>query len=236
MKPHTALVVSHFLNRWARALGAVALILMLFAAAFSGSSVSALSGKPKASAKDEQVVEKSIVPERVLGKADAPVTIEEYASLTCPHCADFYTQVLPEIEKRYVDTGKVKLIFRDFPLDGTGLKAAALARCMPKEQYYPFVSTLYKNLMAWAMSSNPEETLTQYAKLGGLPADRAKACLSDNAMFDAIVAIRNNATESYGIDATPVFILNGGAEKINGAKSIDEFSAAIERVLAGKKK
>lgn len=235
MKSHTALVLSHRLNRLSRALGAVALILMLFVAAFSGSS-EALSGKQKAPAKDAPAAASSGVPERVLGKADAPVTIEEFASLTCPHCADFYTQTLPELEKRYIETGKVKIIFRDFPLDGTGLKAAALARCMPKEQYYPFITTLYKNLMAWAMSPNPEEILMQYAKLGGLPADKAKACLSDNAMFDAIVAVRTHATEVYGIDATPVFILNNGAEKINGAKSLDDFTAAIERVLAAKKK
>lgn len=235
MKPHTALILSHRLNKWTRVLGAVALILMLFVAVFSGSS-EALSDKSKAPAKEVPVAAGQEVPERILGKADAPVTIEEYASLTCPHCADFYTQTLPELEKRYVDTGKLKLIFRDFPLDGTGLKAAALARCMPKEQYYPFITTLYKNLMAWAMSPNPEEVLTQYAKLGGLPADKAKACLSDGSMFDAIIAVRTQATETYGINATPVFILNKGAEKIEGAKSLDDFTAAIERVLASKKK
>lgn len=235
MKPHTALVFSHRLNRWTRALGAVALILLLFVAVFSGSS-EALSDKPKAPAKEAAAPASAGVPERVLGKADAPVTMEEYASLTCPHCADFYIKTLPEIEKLYVDTGKLKIIFRDFPLDGTGLKAAALARCMPKEQFYPFIATLYKNLMAWAMSPNPEEVLTQYAKLGGLPAEKAKACLSDNKMFDALVAVRTHATEAYGIDATPVFVLNNGEEKINGAKSLDEFKAAIERALASKKK
>src|SRR5262249_31135009 len=78
------------------------------------------------------------VPERILGKADAPVTVEEFVSLTCSHCADFYTNILPELEKNYVETGKVKFILRDFPLDGLALKAAALARCMPEEQYYPF--------------------------------------------------------------------------------------------------
>ncbi|MER2520576.1 MAG: DsbA family protein [Bdellovibrionales bacterium] len=232
MRTHTALVVSHRLNNCTRMLGVAALVLMLFVAVFATSS-HALSGKPKTPA--DAPAAAAGVPERVLGKANAPVTLEEFASLTCSHCADFYTHTLPELEKRYVDTGKVKIIFRDFPLDGTGLKAAAIARCMPAEQYYPFIATLYKNLMAWSMSPNPEEVLAQYAKLGGLSADKAKSCLSDNAMFDAIIAVRNKATEAYGIEATPVFILNGGVEKIQGAKSLDEFVAAIERVSAAKK-
>src|SRR5690242_10306505 len=85
------------------------------------------------------------LPDRVLGKADAPVTVDEYVSLTCPHCAVFYNDVLPSLEKKYVDTGKVKFILHDLPNSGIALKAAALARCMPEDEFYPFIRTLFKN-------------------------------------------------------------------------------------------
>src|SRR4051812_12613573 len=85
------------------------------------------------------------VPERILGNPKAPVTVEEFVSLTCPHCAEFYISVLPQLEKNYIDTGKVRFILRDFPLDGIGLRAAVLARCMPEDEYYPFIDVLYKN-------------------------------------------------------------------------------------------
>ena len=178
----------------------------------------------------------SVIPERVLGKANAPVTVDEFASLTCSHCAEFANVVLPEIEKRYVDTGKVKLVFHDFPLDGTALKAAALARCMPAAQFYPFLSVLYKNQEQWARNpSGPETVLIQYAKLGGLDGDKAKACLDDTKMQDTLVAGRTEAGQKYNIEATPTFIINNG-EKILGARSLEEFSAALDRALAAAKK
>ena len=106
---------------------------------------------------------------QTLGKANAPITVDEFVSLTCGHCAHFYTTILPEIEKNYIATGKVKFILHDFPMDGIALKAAALAHCMPTEQYYPFINVLYKNQLAWAGAPKPEQVLIQYAKLGGLP-------------------------------------------------------------------
>ena len=94
------------------------------------------------------------VPEYVLGDPKAPVTVEEFVSLTCPHCAEFYTTVLPKLKEKYVDTGKVKFILREFPLDGAGLRAASLARCVNANEYYPFIEALYKNQSAWADVAN----------------------------------------------------------------------------------
>ncbi len=176
----------------------------------------------------------SIVPERILGKADAPITVEEYVSLTCSHCAEFYNNALPDLEKRYVETGKVRFILRDFPLDGTALRAAVLARCMPEDEYYPFIKILYKNQMDWALSKDSEKIITQYAKLGGLSEDKAKACLQNTKLQDAIVAERTNATEKLGIEATPTFVING-SQTIKGAQSADEFSKTFDRLLAVKK-
>ena len=176
-----------------------------------------------------------VVPERVMGKAEAPITVQEFVSLTCSHCAEFYTTVLPELEKRYVDTGKVRFILRDFPLDGPGLKAATLARCLPADQYYPFVNILYKNQMQWAVAPAPEQILIQYAGMSGLSADKAKACLANTALIDGIVAKRTEASQKYDINATPTFIVNDGAEKLVGSRTVDEFAAVLDRLLAAKK-
>jgi len=175
-----------------------------------------------------------VLPDRVLGKADAPVTVEEFVSLTCSHCAEFYNETLPVLEKNYVDTGKVKFILRDFPLDGTGLKAAAIARCMPPDSFYPFVKILYKNQMAWAVDANAEKTITQYARLGGLTEDKAKACLADTRLQDAIITERTAGGEKYDIEATPTFVINNGAEIIKGAMPAEKFAATFDRLLAEK--
>ncbi|MDX2028109.1 MAG: DsbA family protein [Alphaproteobacteria bacterium] len=174
------------------------------------------------------------VPQRVLGKASAPITVEEYVSFTCPHCAEFYEKTLPELEKRYADTGKVKFILRDFPTDGRGLKAAQLSRCMPEEQYHPFVRLLFKNQMTWVVAPDPEKILLSYARLGGLPEDKAKACLADTELQDALITVRGDATEKFGIESTPTFIINNGAERIKGAQPAAEFAKIFDRLLAAK--
>lgn len=176
-----------------------------------------------------------VLPVRALGKADAPVTIVEYSSLTCSHCAEFFMGVFPELQKRYIDTGKVRFIYRDFPIDGLSLKAAALAHCMPEAQFFPFVKILYGNAASWMRNPKPESVMMQYAQLGGLTEDKAKACLEDSKVFDALVAMRTEATDKYTIQATPTFIINDGADKIVGAQNIDTFAASIDKLLAKKK-
>lgn len=172
------------------------------------------------------------VPERILGKKDAPVTIEEFVSLTCSHCADFYMKILPELETKYVETGKIKLILRDFPLDGIALKASALARCMPEAQFYPFIKVLYANQAQWAFGGGADQKLMQYAKLGGLSGEKAQACLNDTTMLDALAAGREAAAKKYDIQSTPTFVLNGGARKLVGARPASDFAAEIDALLA----
>jgi protein-disulfide isomerase len=174
------------------------------------------------------------LPDIILGKTDAPVTVEEFVSLTCPHCADFYNNVLPELEKKYVETGKVKFILRDYPLDGTALKAAALARCMPADEFYPFIKTLYKNQATW-VGGDTDNVLIGYVRLGGLDGDKAKACLNDDKMQDAVIAERTTLGAKFNIESTPTFVLNAGADTIVGVQSVATFEAAIDRLLAAKK-
>ncbi len=175
------------------------------------------------------------LPDRILGRRDAPITVEEYVSMTCPHCAEFYIKDLPELEKTYVDTGKVRFILRDFPLDGVALKAAVVARCMPEDEYYPFIKTLYGNMMAWANAQNVDQALIQYAKLGGLSEANAKTCLQDQVLQDRVIAERTKAAEKLNIQATPTFVINYGVEKLQGAQTVAQFSAVFDRLLAAKK-
>lgn len=170
-------------------------------------------------------------PERSIGKKDAPIKVDEFISLTCTHCAHFYNDILPDLEKKYVDTGKVRIVMHDFPLDGLGLKIAALARCMPEDEYFPFVKVLYKNQMNWVASSDAEKIVTQYAKLGGLAEDKAKACLLDSKMQDQVVAERTDAQQKYSIASTPTFVINNGTEKIEGAQPVEKFSAIFDKIL-----
>lgn len=172
--------------------------------------------------------------EHALGSPNAPITVDEYTSATCSHCADFYVKTLPELEKKYVTTGKVKFISHSFPLNGISLKAAAVANCMPKDQYFPFIKTLYGALIDKTFDS--EKSLYQFAALGGLSAEKAKACANDKSMQDAIVAKHIEAVAKYKIEATPTFVINGGEEIINGAQSVEAFSAVFDRLLTAKKK
>jgi protein-disulfide isomerase len=175
-------------------------------------------------------------PDKTIGKESAPVIIDEYISLTCPHCAEFYLHTLPEIEKRYVKTGKVKMVIHDYPLDGLSLKAAALARCMPPDEYFPFLQILYDNQAKWAVAGNADKILVQYARLGGLDEDRARFCLNDPNIQGAIVAERSAAEQMYDIQSTPTFVFNKGVEKMAGASDIDGFAVIIDRMLAHSKK
>jgi len=177
----------------------------------------------------------NLIPDRVLGKTDAPIVVDEYVSLTCSHCAEFYNDTLPQLETKYVDTGKVRFVLHDFPLDGIALKAAQVARCMPADEFYPYIKVLYKNQMTWATSKTPEKNLIQYAMLGGLEQDKAQACLADTKLQDAIVAERTEATEKQDVQATPTFIVNKGQQTIKGAQSVDEFSKIFDDILQIKK-
>lgn len=170
--------------------------------------------------------------DHVKGSDKAPITIIEYASFTCSHCSAFYKDVFPLLNKKYIQTGKVRFIYRDFPMNRYDLMGAALAQCMPSAQYYPFIKTLFENATTWSGSPKPEDVLVQYAALGGLNAEKAKACIKDSALMDSLVARRAQAIEKYEINATPTFIINNGEDKIVGAVSLDSFSASLDKILA----
>lgn len=169
--------------------------------------------------------------EHVMGNATAPVTVIEYSSLNCSHCAHFHKDILPEVVKKYIATGKVKMIFRDFPLNALALKAAQISQCMPEDRYFPFVKTLFENMAGWSGAADPEATLIQYAKLAGLPGERITACLNDKELQDAIVKRRMQAETQFKITSTPTFIINYGQATLTGISTFEEFDKAIAKVV-----
>jgi protein-disulfide isomerase len=169
------------------------------------------------------------LPDQVLGKADAPVTIVEYASMTCSHCAHFSTTTFPEIKKRYIDTGKVRFILREFPLDPLAAGAFMLARCAGEGKYYPMVETLFQQQNTWAVQK-PIEPLFALAKQAGFTKDTFDACLKDQKMLDGIEAIRSRG-EKFGVNSTPSFFING--KMFRGALSVQDMAQAIDPLLKG---
>ncbi|NVK20218.1 MAG: DsbA family protein [Methylocystaceae bacterium] len=167
--------------------------------------------------------------EAVMGDENAPVTIIEYASYTCSHCADFHNNVLPQIKKDYVDTGKVKVIFRDFPFERLGATAAVLSRCVDPMRYLGFNSLLMKQQQQWAYSKNPIDGLFKLAKLAGMSQEKIDSCLADEKLLDKIIAVRKAAMDEHGFDSTPSFLING--EKVVGAGEYERFKSIIESKL-----
>jgi protein-disulfide isomerase len=165
--------------------------------------------------------------DRILGNPEAPITIVEYASLTCPHCAHFANDVLPELKKEWIDTGKAKLVLRDFPLDEPALRAAMIARCAPPERYYAFADTFFSAQEKWVRSGDYRETLARLAKLGGMGQAEFDTCIKNTELENKIVEGRLKASQELEVSSTPTFFINGS--KLAGAPSREEF----EKLLSG---
>jgi protein-disulfide isomerase len=168
--------------------------------------------------------------DRVLGNPDAPITIIEYASLTCPHCAHFANDVLPELKKKWIDTGKVKWVLRDFPLDEPALRAAMIARCAPPDRYYAYVDTFFAAQDKWVMAKDYREALARLVKLGGMGKDEFDNCLKNTALENKIVQERLVASKEYDVGSTPTFFING--TKFTGAPTLEEFDKALSGLSA----
>lgn len=172
----------------------------------------------------------AILSERSVGEANAPIVIEEFSSLTCPHCAAFHEQTYDALKEKYIDTGKARIIFRDFPLDRIALDAVIVARCLPAEQYESFINLLFKNQRQWA-AEGYEKALRQNAKLAGLSDEEFDFCLENKEIQEGIAKNMRIYAEKYDIQSTPSFVLNEGKETVRGVVSINSFSQVIEKLL-----
>ena len=171
------------------------------------------------------------LPDMALGPANAPVTITEFASMTCPHCAAFNENVFPKIKSTYIDTGKIRYVFREFPLDIKAAAGSMLARCIAQGdagKYFAVIDMLFKQQNDW-VTKNTTETLTRIGKQAGLSQKGVEDCLKDQALLDKIAADQKYASEVLKVDSTPTFFING--EKIKGETSFAEFDKKIKSLL-----
>ena len=180
-----------------------------------GALPAAAQGAPGADAAKQLAVQPG---DRVLGKTDAPITIIEYASLTCPHCAHFSVDVLPKIKEKWIDTGKAKLVLRDFPLDEPAMRAAM-------DRFYPLADTFFAQQEQWATTRDYRAALEKLAKLGGVSNKEFAACISDKKLEDQVAQSRLTAAQQLGVDATPTFFING--KKFDGAPTVEAFDKAL---------
>ena len=199
-------------------------------AAFTGLSPLRLITEAMAQAAPE-VAKPVSLPDMALGPANAPVTITEFASMTCPHCAAFNDTVFPKIKAEYIDTGKIRYVFREFPLDIKAAAGSMLARCIAKDdagKYFAVIDMLFKQQNEWVLK-NTTETLIRIGKQAGLSQQAVEDCLKDQALLDKIAADQKYASEVLKVNSTPTFFLNG--EKIKGETSFAEFDKRIKSLL-----
>ena len=164
------------------------------------------------------------LPEMFLGNADAPNTIVEYASMTCPHCAQFETIVFPELKTKYIDTGKARFIFREFPLDGLAARASMLARCAGPDRYFPRIEALFQTQKTWAVQGEEAmDKLLQFGRQAGFSKESFDKCMADKELFNKIVETRTIGYEKFGIDSTPSFFING--KRMSGEHELKDFEA-----------
>lgn len=169
--------------------------------------------------------------EMSLGNADAPVTIIEYFSLGCPHCKKFHEEILPQLKAEYIDTGKARIVFRDFPLDGVALAAAQLTRCVSPMAYFPMVDTLFKQQNDWHVQDGVG-VIAKIAKGTGMDQAAFDACIGNTELREKIANGAKDGQAKFAIEATPTFLING--KKVGGVGEYAPFKAEVEEALAAK--
>jgi len=182
-----------------------------------------LAGTAAAATVEEMLAEGS------LGSDKAPVTVIEYASLTCPHCAAFANTTFEAFKKKYLDTGKVHFIYRDFPFDQPGLRAAMMVRCSGSERFFGFLEILFKSQESWASAADPMGELAKIARLGGMSKEEFDACMANKELMDGILKGELEAQEKYKAESTPTFIVNG--VKHEGNMSLETLDGILAPLL-----
>jgi protein-disulfide isomerase len=180
---------------------------------------------PATAATSEELLAPGPLEEMTLGSPDAPNVVIEYASMTCSHCAAFHVHTFKAFKEKYIDTGKVYFIFREYPLDPLATAAFMLARCGPKERYFPLVDLMFNRQREWAFTDNPKEALLNFVRQAGFTPQSFEACLTNRELQDQVLAVKNRGAE-FGVRATPTFFFNGEME--SGALTIEQ----IDEILA----
>jgi protein-disulfide isomerase len=191
----------------------------------SGSSGAVGAAQAQAKVDTAKLLEAPPLGDRALGAADAKVVVVEYASTTCPHCATFHKDVFPGVKTDYIDSGKVKFIFREFPLNDVDLAAVMVARCAPEDKYFPLIDIYFEQQETWT-KGNPREELFKIAQLAGFTQESFDACLKDEKVAKGILESRDRAESEFGVQSTPTFFING--EVLRGVESAEEFRKLLD--------
>lgn len=167
--------------------------------------------------------------ERSLGDPAAKVTVVEYASMTCSHCAAFHEETFTPFKEKYVDTGKVRFIFREFPLDALATSAFMLARCVPEDRYFAIVDILFRQQRNWAFVDDPATALFNVVKQAGFTQESFRACLTNQKILDGVNSVKDRGSSEFGVGSTPTFFING--KKMSGALSLEDMDKEIQPLL-----
>ena len=182
-------------------------------------------------ASPEELAVPGPIKDMALGDGKAPVTVYEYASMTCPHCARFQKDVFPHIKSTYIDTGKVRWVLREFPLDPRAAAGFMLARCAGDDKYFAMIDVLFAQQASWAFvdANQVLPAMVQIAKQAGFTQEQFDKCLQDKTLYDGVMAVKQRASDKFKIDGTPTFFING--KRYGGELSAAEFDKAVEPLL-----
>ena len=209
--------------------GGVVAVAAIAAGVYFGTRPPAAGPTPVAAAAtaDKAVLGNVMPGDHVLGSPNAPITVIEYASLTCSHCAHFHTQILPEIKKKWIDTGKVKLVYRDFPLDQVAVRAAQIAECAGNDKYFGVLDIIFRGQPQWATASDPLAEIAKPLRIAGMGENEIKACLANDAMSNAVLNDYKSG-EALGVNSTPTLFING--QLYRGSRSVDELDSVFSKL------
>ena len=202
-------------------------LLIVLSLAGASPAVAQTPGKPAPAGGEALAIQPD---DRILGKAEAPITIIEYASLTCPHCAHFAVEVLPKLEEKWINTGKAKLVLRDFPLDERALRTAMVARCVPPKQFYALIDAFFRSQERWATAHEWLPELERVARIRAMKHNEFTACLEDKKLEDQVAQSRLTAAQQLGVNSTPSFFING--QKFEGAPTFEAFDQLLSGLAA----
>ncbi len=204
--------------------------LMGAAAALASSSLMTANAQQSAdSVSAEELASAGPLGDKVLGSSTAPVTVYEYASLTCPHCAAFHADGFKFLKEKYINTGKVKYVLRDFPLDPLAAAGFMLAHCAGDGKYYPMVDLIFSQQRSLVQTDKPVDVLLALSRQAGFTQESFQACLKNQSIYDGVNAVRQRGTEKFNVDSTPTFFING--RRYKGSLSPQELERILEPLL-----
>jgi protein-disulfide isomerase len=189
------------------------------------------NGNSPAQVSVNELMQPGPLPDLTFGSPNAPITLVEYASLTCPHCAAFHNNVLPQLRQKYIATGKVRLVLREFPLDNLAAAAAMLGRCAGESKAFALFAVLYARQTEWAFVAKPVPELFRFAKFADFTKASFDTCLKDQKLLDDVAAVRARASKEFGVTVTPTFFVNG--QRLERGATFEDFEKAFAPLLKG---